>query len=126
MVITPLARKNNVADLSAVRGTIRHAVGERLLWPGAYTAMVKAPDLVQRAEVVCDCSAWDGEFELAKSVLRPAWGTGRHFEEDKRKWISRAKYHHGCYPICPTISSPQCTFLNAIRHLTSHANQVII
>lgn len=79
MVITPLARKNNVADLSAVSGIVCHPVGEHLLWPGARTAVVQAPDLVQGVEVVRNCSTGDGELELAKSVLRPAWGIGRHF-----------------------------------------------
>lgn len=47
-------------------------------------AMVQAPDLVQCTEVVSDCNAGNDEFELAKSVLRPAWGIGRHFEEDTK------------------------------------------
>lgn len=42
-------------------------------------AVIETPNLVQGAQIVCDGSARNDELELAESMLRPAWGSGRHF-----------------------------------------------
>jgi len=42
-------------------------------------AVIETPNLVQGAQVVCDGGPRDDKLELAESMLRPAWGSDRHF-----------------------------------------------